>query len=231
MRRNILGFAATSLAAVGALALTGATIATAADDSNATPTPSVSASASPGDRAGGPRSEFQDTAVTGTEADKVIAAVKAKDTSATIDTVRKDPDGSYDALGTKDGNPVLYDVSTDLKTITENTGHPGGKGRHDGPCVGSQGSSVTGTEADKVIAAVKAKDTSATIDTVRKDPDGSYDALGTRDGNPVLFHVSTDLKTITEKVRGHGAPGGTSSSGTPSTDPSATNASNTSPAI
>lgn len=125
MRRKTLGLAATSLAAVGAFALTGAAIANAADDSTATPTPSVSTSGSPGHRIGGP-GVSQDTAVTGTQADKVIAAVKAKDSTATIDTVRKDPDGSYDALGTKDGNPVFYDVSTDLKTITENTRGPGG---------------------------------------------------------------------------------------------------------
>ncbi|HET7762316.1 MAG TPA: hypothetical protein VFL46_08155, partial [Phycicoccus sp.] len=63
---------------------------------------------------------------TGAEADKVIAAVTAKDSAATIDTVRKDPDGSYDALGTKAGSPVFYDVSADLKTVTEHTGGPGG---------------------------------------------------------------------------------------------------------
>ena len=38
-----------------------------------------------------------------------------------MESVRKDPDGSYDVLGTKDGSPVMFDVSADLKTITENT--------------------------------------------------------------------------------------------------------------
>jgi hypothetical protein len=129
MRRKTLGLAATSLAAFGAFALTGAAIANAADGSTPTASPSASASVSTGDRAGGgPGGRSQDTAVTGAEADKVIAAVKAKDSSAAIDAVRKDPDGSYDALGTKDGHRVFYDVSADLKTITENAGGPGGPG-------------------------------------------------------------------------------------------------------
>ena len=32
--------------------------------------------------------------------------------------MRKDADGSYDELGTKDGKDVLYDVSSDLGTVT-----------------------------------------------------------------------------------------------------------------
>jgi hypothetical protein len=129
MRRNTLGIAAATLAAAGALGIAGAAIASAADDTTATPTPSASASPDAGRAggAGGPGGASQDTAVTGDEADKVIAAVTAKDSSVTIDTVRKDPDGSYDALGTKDGSPVFFDVSADLKTVTENAGGPGGR--------------------------------------------------------------------------------------------------------
>ena len=76
----------------------------------------------PGGGMGGPGGGSQDTPVTGAEADKVIAAVKAKDSAATVTTVRMDPDGSYDALGTKDGAPVMFQVSKDLKTITERAG-------------------------------------------------------------------------------------------------------------
>ena len=68
------------------------------------------------------------TAVTGDEADKVIAAVKAKDSSVEVTEVQKDPDGSYDVMGTKDGQPVRFDVSADLKTVTEGQGGPGGHG-------------------------------------------------------------------------------------------------------
>lgn len=69
------------------------------------------------------------TDVTGDEAQKVIDAVKAKDSTVTIDKVQKDEDGSYDATGTKaDGTAVRYDVSADLATITEGQGGHGGKG-------------------------------------------------------------------------------------------------------
>ncbi len=83
-----------------------------------------------------------DTPVTGDEATKVTAAVTAKDSAVTVTSVRKDPDGSYDVFGTKNGSQVRYDVSADLKTITAGTaGHGGGSGR--GPRPSS--SSSTGT--------------------------------------------------------------------------------------
>ena len=56
----------------------------------------------------------------------------------TVESVRKDPDGSYDVLGTKAGAPVMFDVSADLATITENAGGPGGPGGH-GPQGGGKG--------------------------------------------------------------------------------------------
>ena len=84
-----------------------------------------------------------DAAVTGTEADKVKAAVKAKFSTATITTVRKDPDGSYDALGTDtSGARVFYDVSADLKTITAGGGK-GGPG-HAPAAAGSSSATTTG---------------------------------------------------------------------------------------
>ena len=66
------------------------------------------------------------TAVTGTELDKVKAAVKAKDSTITVTTVVKDADGSYDVFGTKSGSQVMVEVSKDLKTIEVRTGGPGG---------------------------------------------------------------------------------------------------------
>ncbi|MFN8099377.1 MAG: hypothetical protein U0Q21_13955 [Dermatophilaceae bacterium] len=217
-----IGIAAASIAAAGAVIAGGAAIATAADNTtpSATSTSSSGSAANNGGSAAngaqgqqapgqgqgrGGMGGGQDTVVTGSEADKVIAAVKAKDSTATITTVQKDADGSYDAIGTKSGSPVRFDVSADLKTITEGGmgGHGGGMG---GPG-GSQDTEVTGSEADKVIAAVKAKDSSVTIDTVRKDADGSYDALGTKSGSPVMFDVSADLKTVTENTFA-GGPGG-----------------------
>ncbi len=68
-----------------------------------------------------------DTPVTGAELTKVTNAMKAKDSAVTVTSVRKDPDGSYDVLGTKAGTQVMFEVSKDLKTITQNT-HPGRQG-------------------------------------------------------------------------------------------------------
>ncbi len=134
MRTKKFGLAAASTAAVAALLIGGATLANAAD--NPTPTTSAttsSAAAVPGDAAtgkGGPQGASQDTPVTGDEAPKVSAAVTAKDSTVTVESVRKDPDGSYDVLGTKAGAKVMFDVSADLATITENAGGPGGQGGH-----------------------------------------------------------------------------------------------------
>ncbi|QKE82650.1 hypothetical protein [Arthrobacter sp. NEB 688] len=155
MRPKTIGLAAASLAAVGAIALGGASIASAAEDSTASPSPSTSASASSGDHGRG----SQDTAVTGSESDKVIAAVKAEDSAATIDTVRKDPDGSYDALGTKDGSPVFYEVSADLKTVTANTHGPGGGHGPDD----SSGGGTTSTDPSDANTATTSATTTATV--------------------------------------------------------------------
>jgi hypothetical protein len=144
------------------------------------------------------------TAVTGTELEKVKTAVKAKDSTITVQSVRKDPDGSYDVMGTKGGNPVMVEVSKDLKTIEVRTGGPGGKGHGMGDHTHTP---VTGTELEKVKTAVKAKDSTITVQSVRKDPDGSYDVMGTKGGNPVMVEVSKDLKTIEVRTGGPGDMG------------------------
>jgi hypothetical protein len=66
----------------------------------------------------------KDTPVTGDELAKVTAAVKGKDSAVTVTSVRKDPDASYDVFGTKSGSQVMYDVSADLKTITQRGAPP-----------------------------------------------------------------------------------------------------------
>ena len=73
-----------------------------------------------GDRQQG-QGRHEHTDVTGSEKTKVTDAVKAKDSAVTVQSVRKDPDGSYDVLGTKGGEQVMVEVSADLKTafITE----------------------------------------------------------------------------------------------------------------
>jgi len=187
----------------------GGVLATSMSATAATSTPSYGAPSTTGSAP----AASQDTAVTGTEADKVKAAVKVKYSTVTITTVQKDPDGSYDAIGTDaSGNRVFYDVSKDLATVTAGGG--GGRGGHGGGA--SQDTAVTGTEAANVKAAVVAKHAGTTITEVRKDPDGSYDALGTdSSGNKVFYDVSKDLKTVTANAGGPGgpAPSGTTQSG------------------
>ena len=108
------------LAAAGAVTIGGAVLGAAslASADPASPAPSASAGAT-GDS--GNAGSSQDAAVTGDELAKVKAAMTAKDSSVTVTSVRKDPDGSYDVLGTKAGASVFYDVSADLKTFTLNT--------------------------------------------------------------------------------------------------------------
>lgn len=87
------------------------------------------------------------TAVTGTELDKVKAAIRAKDTEVTVQSVQKDPDGSYDVMGTKNGSPVRLEVSKDLKTIETRTGGPdgrmGGMGEQQAPSTSSSSQTST----------------------------------------------------------------------------------------
>lgn len=133
MNPKKLALGAASVLAAGAIIGGGAALA------SADPTPSASASASgasadrgsaSGTAGQGRQMGGTHTDVTGDEAQKVIDAVKAKDSSATIDTVRKDPDGSYDALGTtSDGAKVMFEVSADLATITQGQGGSGRPGR------------------------------------------------------------------------------------------------------
>jgi hypothetical protein len=183
---------AVGVALGGALVAGVASVASA--DATATPSsPSSTTGTSDHDNGTkGTPAASKDTPVTGDEATKVSAAVTAKDSTVTVTSVRKDPDGSYDALGTKAGTNVMYDVSADLATITQAQGH-GGRG---GPG-GSSDTAVTGDEATKVSAAVTAKDSAVTVTSVRKDADGSYDVLGTKDSVDVFYEVSADLGTVT----------------------------------
>lgn len=196
-----VGLAAAGLAAVGLAGFGIVAASNATAEAPVAPVATTSSSGAPSTGAGpgqedkgGPRGG-QHTPVTGDEAKKVSDAVTGKFPGVSVTSVEKDEDGSYDVNATKDGASVRYKVSADLATIEERTGGhgPGGKGPGQ-----SDDTPVTGDEAQKVIDAVKAKDSAATITEVRKDPDGSYDAVGTKDGQRVMYDVSADLKTITE---------------------------------
>ena len=144
------------------------------------------------------RAPHEHTAVTGDELTKVTAAVTAKDSAVTVTKVEKDPDGSYDVHGTKDGARVRFEVSADLASVTQGPAGPGGMGGGMGGHTGGQHTPVTGDEATRVGDAVKAKDSAVTVESVRKDPDGSYDVMGTKDGARVMYDVSADLATVTQ---------------------------------
>ncbi len=115
------GLAFAGVVTAGVFVLGGSAMANAATGS-----PSPGSSAGTSSETGKTRGGSNDTAVTGDELAKVTAAVTAKDSSITVTSVRKDPDGSYDVVGTKSGATVMYDVSADLKTFTQNT-RAGGK--------------------------------------------------------------------------------------------------------
>lgn len=193
-----IGLAAVAALSVGATAYANAAAPGAAGTSTTTTTAAADTAQPPA----GP-APHEHTAVTGDELAKVKAAVKAKDSAVTVTEVRKDPDGSYDVLGTKAGAPVMLEVTADLKTITTREGRgrgPGGPGGH-------VHTPVTGDELAKVTAAVKAKDSSVTVEKVAKDEDGSYDVFGTKAGARVMLEVSKDLKTITERQAPEGGRG------------------------
>ena len=219
MNPKKIGLAAVSVLAAGAII--GGTAALASADPTSTPSAT----------SGTARQGHTHTDASADETQKVKDAVAAKDSTVTITTVQKDEDGSFDAIGTKaDGTKVRYDVSADYATVTEGQGGRGGKGGPGGG--GSQDTPVTGDEATKVIDAVKAKDSTVTIDTVRKDPDGSYDALGTKaDGTKVMFDVSADLATISDAHTGggHGGKGAPATWGS-STDANGSTSSSSAPA-
>ncbi len=207
---------AAAIGVAGALAIGGQSLAQAATTTPLATTSSATTATSAA--AGTPAAKFADTPVTGTAADKASAAVTAKDSAVTVMSVRKDPDGSYDVLGTKAGAYVMFDVSADFATVTQST--RGGRGGHGGG--GARDTPVTGTEGSKASAAVTAKDSTVTVTSVRKDPDGSYDVLGTKAGANVMYDVSADLKTITLNthtgghvhVHGHGQAAATSTATT-----------------
>ncbi|WP_250007930.1 hypothetical protein [Actinoplanes sp. M2I2] len=180
-----VGLAVAGTAAAGLVILGGATLADAATKTSAT-------SSTPNGY--GHPGASNDTPVTGDELAKVTAAVKAKDSAVTVTNVRKNSEGSYRVFATKAGAPVMYKVSADLKTITERQGGHRGGGRGE-----AAGTAVTGDELAKVTAAVKVKEPAVTVSVVRKDSDGSYHVLGTKAGNRVMYEVSADLTTVTER--------------------------------
>ncbi len=194
MSANKVGLTVAAVAAAGVIVAGGSAIANAA--STPTPTTSQPATQSGGweqGRPGGPHGAV----VTGTEAAKVAAAVKAKDSAVSVTRVWKDADGSFDVMGTTNGRNVMLEVSADLKTITQGVrgvGHDGGHGA----------AAASAADTARVAAAVKAKDPAFTVQSVTKESDGSFDAFGTKGGQRARYEVSVDLKALTLDTRGMG---------------------------
>lgn len=113
-----------SLAVAGIIVAAGAGAAINANAETATPTPSSSASQSAPARTGGeqgPRGgdRGNHTEATTEQTSQVSAALKAKDSAVTVERVMVDEDGSYDVAATKSGDRVMFEVSKDLKTVTQ----------------------------------------------------------------------------------------------------------------
>lgn len=130
MRTNRIVSGVAAVVAAAGLIGTGAALSNAAStpSPSSTSTSTAGTGSEAGSEAGPDRSmnPNNDTPVTGTELAGVTAAVKAKDASVTVTSVRRDPDGSYDVLGTRSGADVMLEVSKDLKTITADAGGPRG---------------------------------------------------------------------------------------------------------
>ena len=137
--------AAAAIAAAAGLAIGGASLASA----ESTPTPSTSGTyggvqGETGGPPGGMRGDGQaqdpskathpgETLLTGTVADKVTAAAKAKEPGATIERVETDAEGVYEAhMVRADGTHIIVQIGTDFAVTAVQTGGPGG-GPGDGP--------------------------------------------------------------------------------------------------
>jgi hypothetical protein len=94
----------------------------------ATTTPAPSASSSAPAKGAKPGKIAKVTPVNGDELAKVTAAVTGKDPAVTVTRAHKSTDGTYDVFGTKDGTKVTFDVSADLKTVSQGTDRPGRPG-------------------------------------------------------------------------------------------------------
>ena len=67
---------------------------------------------------------------------------------------------------------------------------------------------LTGTTKDKVTAAARAKEPTATVERVETDAEGVYEAHMVRpDGTPVTVHVGKDFAVTSVEVQGAGGPG------------------------
>lgn len=131
--KNMVRNSIAAAAVFGAVIAGGSAIASAETGSSSAPSTSTSTDDTADDcKNGGPHDH---TDVTGDELTQVTDAVTAYDSTVTVESVQKDPDGSYDVRGSKDGDRLMLEVSADLQDITERQPGPGmgGPGDQGGP--------------------------------------------------------------------------------------------------
>jgi hypothetical protein len=137
--------AAAGIAAAAGLAIAGASLASAESTPQAAPSGTYGGvQGETGWPPGGMRGDGQaqdpskathpgETLLTGTVADKVTAAAKAKEPGATIERVETDAEGVYEAhMVRADGTHIIVQVDKDFAVTAVQTGGPGG-GRGGGP--------------------------------------------------------------------------------------------------
>ncbi len=162
MKRKQIGLGAAGVVAVAALVFGGNALAETTGSSTAASGSSTGASAAdpysgglggglPGEdgqlqegqpqggQQGGPGGSMTEVIeVTGDELIKVTAAVEAKNAQVSVERVVKDDEGDYLVIATSGQSLVMYEVSADLSTITENAGPTGARGGQDGGQSGGQ---------------------------------------------------------------------------------------------
>ncbi|GGK04171.1 hypothetical protein GCM10010123_37650 [Pilimelia anulata] len=64
---------------------------------------------------------------------------------------------------------------------------------------------VTASEISRVTAALRLADPAVTVQGVRRTADGVFDVLSSRAGSRVMYEVSPDFGTVTERSRARSA--------------------------
>jgi uncharacterized membrane protein YkoI len=135
-----------------------------------------------------------ETALTGTEAEKVTAAAQAEIPDGTVIRVETDSEGVYEAHVTKsDGTEVIVQVDADFQVtgVQEMMGRGMG-GHRGGPGMGE--TPLTGADAEKATAAAQAEIPDGTVIRVETDADGTYEAhVRKADGTEVEVKMDKDF--------------------------------------
>ena len=183
---------------VGALGLALGALTMASADDQTTPSPAASAQVQDGRGPGGPG--MGETALTGSDAEKVTAAAQAAVPDGTIIRVETDSEGVYEAHVRKaDGTEVIVQVDANFQVT--GTQEMMGRGGHGGPGMGE--TPLTGADADKATAAAEAKFPGGTVLRVETDADGTYEAhVRKADGTEVEVKMDKDFNITSVEEHG-----------------------------